>query len=51
MSAESCTSPGGYGSRGPGSSDGEQFPVHDKRTVAEIADWLQGGGFQVSFSD
>jgi 2-iminoacetate synthase len=52
MSAESCTSPGGYGSHDEASSaNGEQFPVHDRRTIAEISGQLERAGFSVSFGD
>jgi len=49
LSAESCTSPGGYGAHDPDATRGEQFPVHDKRTIAEIAGQLERAGFGVSF--
>jgi len=48
MSAGSSTAPGGYES---GSQDmGEQFPVIDDRTPAEMADWLAKEGCHVCWS-
>ena len=49
MSAGSCTTPGGYEdsvSRSPG---GQQFPVSDHRSVAEVTAWLQAAGFEVAW--
>ena len=51
MSAESCTSPGGYGSPDAKSGSGAQFPVHDQRTAVETAQWLTQSGFKVCFED
>jgi 2-iminoacetate synthase len=48
MSAGSSTAPGGYQSRDD--TTGEQFPVADHRSPAEVADWLQGEGFEVCWS-
>ncbi len=44
MSAGSSTTPGGYGDEAEGHS-GEQFPVHDERQPAEVADRLRHTGF------
>jgi 2-iminoacetate synthase len=41
LSAGSCTAPGGYAQ---GTTDA-QFPIHDRRSVAEVADWLRRAGF------
>ena len=48
MSAGSSATPGGYedGEESPG---GQQFPVDDDRTPAEIADWLRTEGFDVAW--
>jgi len=46
MSAGSCTSPGGYEETGEARA-GEQFPVADHRSPAEVATWLQNAGFGV----
>lgn len=51
MSAESCTSPGGYGVPQSDAADGRQFPIQDERTAAETTTWLVGAGFHVSFGD
>lgn len=51
MSAESCTSPGGYGSPQSDCVDCRQFPVQDERTAAETTGWLVGAGFHVTFGD
>jgi 2-iminoacetate synthase len=48
MSAGSSTAPGGY--QAEDDSTGEQFPVADRRTPAEIADWLQQEGLRVCWS-
>jgi 2-iminoacetate synthase len=48
MSAGSSTAPGGY--RETGESGGQQFPVADRRSPAEVAEWLQREGFQVCWS-
>jgi 2-iminoacetate synthase len=45
MSAGSCTSPGGYGDVSPDSRTGEQFPVCDHRSPADVAGWLVEAGF------
>lgn len=45
MSAGSSTSPGGYERSEPAA--GEQFPVCDTRTPAEVVAWLRRNGFQV----
>lgn len=45
MSAGSSTAPGGYGQP----PSGEQFPVTDHRTVAEVAAWLESEGFCVAW--
>ena len=42
MSAGSSTTPGGYGEGDPHS--GEQFPVTDRRSPAEVETWLRGLG-------
>jgi 2-iminoacetate synthase len=49
MSAGSSTSPGGYDADGVPGSCGQQFPVCDRRLPAEMADWLRGEGFDVSW--
>lgn len=48
MSAGSSTAPGGY--RDDVSDGGEQFPVTDQRSGAEVARWLEQSGFQVRWS-
>lgn len=48
MSAGSSTAPGGY-QRGA-ESLGEQFPVIDQRTPAEVAAWLEAEGFQAAWT-
>jgi 2-iminoacetate synthase len=45
MSAGSRTAPGGYEEAGE-SRLGQQFPVSDHRTPAEVAAWLEEAGFQ-----
>jgi hypothetical protein len=50
MSAGSSISPGGYDADGVPGSCGQQFPVCDRRLPAEMADWLWGEGFDVSWS-
>lgn len=45
MSAGSSTSPGGYDP--DGKTSGEQFPVSDDRSPAEVSQWLTQAGFQV----
>lgn len=47
MSAGSCTAPGGYASAESVSLAGEQFPVCDERSPAEVAAWLHRTGFVV----
>jgi 2-iminoacetate synthase len=47
MSAGSCTVPGGYGTAQQDSPQREQFPVHDQRSPAEVADYLNRAGFAV----
>ena len=44
MSAGSSTVPGGY--EDSGEQCGEQFPVVDRRSPAEVAAWLQAAGFE-----
>ena len=48
MSAGSSTAPGGYQAGAEGL--GEQFPVVDHRTPAEVAAWLEGEGYQVAWT-
>lgn len=48
MSAGSSTAPGGYQDDLP--NTGEQFPVTDQRSAAEVAGWLEQSGFQVCWS-
>jgi 2-iminoacetate synthase len=48
MSAGSSTAPGGYDDSQPHS--GEQFPVTDQRTAAEVASWLEESGFHLTWS-
>jgi 2-iminoacetate synthase len=51
MSAGSCTVPGGYQPQvTEGSHDGEQFPVSDHRSPAEIASWLEQAGIRPIWS-
>ena len=45
MSAGSRTTPGGY-DHPSDSDDGQQFPVSDQRSPAEVAQWLSEAGFQ-----
>lgn len=48
MSAGSSTAPGGYQpSERP---VGQQFPVADHRSPAEVADWLEQRGFQICWT-
>jgi 2-iminoacetate synthase len=55
MSAGSSTAPGGY-STAPGGCQrgseglGEQFPVVDQRTPAEVAEWLEAEGLQAAWT-
>lgn len=46
MSAGSCTAPGGYEQAGAEHRAGEQFPVCDQRSPAEVASWLAAAGFE-----
>lgn len=46
MSAGSCTAPGGYEQPDERAPAGEQFPVCDRRTPAEVAAWLVDAGFE-----
>jgi 2-iminoacetate synthase len=48
MSAGSSTAPGGYVP--DGEPAGEQFPVVDHRSPAEVAEWLQREGYGVHWS-
>ncbi|MFW6125284.1 MAG: radical SAM protein [Pirellulales bacterium] len=48
FSAGSRTAPGGY-SQACTRQGGEQFPVSDRRTPAEVADWLRAAGFEVTW--
>ncbi len=48
MSAGSCTTPGGYAEYPPAS--GQQFPVADQRSPADVAGWLDQAGFHVAWS-
>jgi len=43
MSAGSSTAPGGYGQSD--SASGQQFPITDHRSPAEVAAWLRDAGF------
>jgi 2-iminoacetate synthase len=45
MSAGSCTSPGGY-APSDGTAAGQQFPVCDHRSPAEVAAWLESEGLR-----
>ncbi len=47
MSAGSCTAPGGYEESEGEARAGEQFPVCDQRSPAEVASWLTRAGFEV----
>jgi 2-iminoacetate synthase len=49
MSAGSRTAPGGYEDAASGRRAGEQFPVCDQRSPAEVASWLRGAGFEVAW--
>ncbi len=44
MSAGSCTAPGGYAEESASAAPGEQFPVCDDRSVAEMARRLETAG-------
>jgi 2-iminoacetate synthase len=46
MSAGSCTAPGGYEESEGETRAGEQFPVCDQRTPAEVAACLDSAGFE-----
>ena len=46
MSAGSSTIPGGYEDSDATDTAGEQFPVCDQRTPAEVAEWLGNEGFE-----
>ncbi len=46
MSAGSSTAPGGYRDPGGGRRAGEQFPIGDHRSPAEVAAWLESSGFR-----
>ena len=48
MSAGSSTSPGGY--RAVDEPCGQQFPVSDHRTPAEVAAWLDAHGLRVAWA-
>ena len=48
MSAGSSTAPGGYFAGDEPA--GEQFPVVDRRSPAEVAEWLQQEGYCVRWS-
>jgi 2-iminoacetate synthase len=48
MSAGSSTAPGGYEEGAEHS--GEQFPISDHRSAAEVARWLEDTGFRVVWS-
>ena len=45
MSAGSRTAPGGY-EEAPENPCGQQFPISDHRTPAEVAHWLESAGFE-----
>jgi len=49
MSAGSCTTPGGYEDAATAEELGQQFPVCDRRSPAEVADWLRSAGFEVAW--
>jgi len=49
MSAGSCTAPGGYEESEGAARAGEQFPVCDRRSPAEVAAWLQSAGFELAW--
>jgi 2-iminoacetate synthase len=49
MSAGSCTAPGGYCSEQRPAENASQFPVCDRRSPAEVADWLAAAGFAVQW--
>jgi 2-iminoacetate synthase len=47
MSAGSSTVPGGYEEGRCQNGPNGQFPIHDERSSAEVADWLKSRGFEV----
>jgi len=49
ISAGSSTVPGGYEDGGARASDGQQFPVCDDRSPAEVAEWLGAAGFELKW--
>ncbi len=49
MSAGSSTAPGGY-EAAETTESGEQFPVCDRRTPAEVVGWLGRSGFHIDWS-
>jgi 2-iminoacetate synthase len=49
ISAGSCTAPGGYEDAADGRRAGEQFPVCDQRSAADVAAWLCDAGFEVEW--
>jgi 2-iminoacetate synthase len=49
ISAGSCTAPGGYEDSAGRPHAGEQFPVCDNRSPAEVAAWLETAGFQLAW--
>jgi 2-iminoacetate synthase len=49
MSAGSCTVPGGYEEADRGHGAGQQFPICDHRSPAEVAAWLRQSGFAVTW--
>ncbi len=49
LSAGSSTVPGGY-EDGPGQSYGAQFPVTDRRSAAEMSEWLRDAGFSIAWN-
>jgi 2-iminoacetate synthase len=50
LSAGSSTVPGGYEDSAAAEGYGGQFPVSDRRTPAEVAQWLETAGFEVAWS-
>jgi len=50
LSAGSSTAPGGYGPGQPAEGSGEQFPISDHRSPAEVAAWLEQEGFEVAWA-
>ena len=49
ISAGSSTCPGGYDEHEAAASSGQQFPVCDHRSPAEVAEWLEREGFEVAW--